>query len=338
MAHIEPAFGRRSFLQWSAASALGAAFLGSSAVEAVQAPAKALRGIFPIAWSPCTPDNRLDLDAMAAQVAFCNRGRVAGLAWPQNASGWMALPEKERLDGAEAMLAARKGGKTALMIGVQSIGDDIPTSVRLAKHAAVHGADAIISLPPETTDEQKVIDYYTALGAATDLPLMVQAVGDMRVELIVKMAERIPTLKGVKDEAGDPLERFARFRELAGDRLAIFSGAGGRTLLEEMHLGFAGCCPYVGVADLYQATFDLWEAGHQGEAFDLFGRISAFNSIPGANQYAMVARGIFGETTLYRQNPSKTGSTVSTAAPSDSAQKIFIRDALNEFLKPYLRM
>jgi 4-hydroxy-tetrahydrodipicolinate synthase len=321
---------RRDFLQWTAA--LSTTALAARAARAADI-AKPLRGIFPIAWSPCTPDNVLDLDAMAAQTAFCNHGNVAGLAWPQNASGWTALSEKERFDGAEAMLSAGKGGKTSLMIGVQSIGADIPTSVRFAKHAAAHGADAIISLPPDGKSDQTISDYYKAIGAATDLPLMVQAVGDMSVELIVRMAEQIPTLKGVKDESGDPLARFARFKALAGDRLAIFSGAGGRTLFEEMHLGFAGSCPYIGIADLYQETFDLWQAGRRKEAFDLFGRISAFNSITGANTYAMVARGVFKETTLYRQNPTKTGAVTAPAAPADPAQKAFIREALIEFLK-----
>ena len=321
---------RRDVLQWTAALAAMTFAAQGRAADA----AKPLRGIFPIAWSPCTPDNVLDLDAMAAQTTFCNRGNVAGLAWPQNASGWMALSEKERLAGAEAMLSAGKGGKTSLMIGVQSIGADIPASAQFAKHAAAHGADAIISLPPDGRSDQAIIDYYRAIGAATDLPLMVQAVGDMSVELIVRMAEQIPTLKGVKDEAGDPLARFARFKALAGDRLAIFSGAGGRTLFEEMHLGFAGSCPFIGLADLYQETFDLWRAGRRKEAFDLFGRLSAFNSVTGANAYAMIARGVFKETTLYRQNPSKIGATTAPAAPTDAAQRAFIRETLTEFLKP----
>ena len=321
---------RRQFLQ-------GAAAIGALSFSPALAAAKPLQGIFPIAWSPCTPDNALDLEAMAAQTAFCNRGRVAGLAWPQNASGWMALTEKERFAGAEAMLSAREHGKTKLMIGVQAPGGDIAVAMRFAKHAAAHGADAIISLPPEGKGDQAIIDYYKAIGAATDLALMAQAVGDMSVELIVRIAEQVPTLSAVKDEAGDPLVRFARFKALAGDRLAIFSGAGGRTLFEEMHLGFSGSCPFIGLADLYQETFDLWRAGRRKDAFDLFGRICAFNSLTGGNAYAMVARGVFKEATLYRQNPSMAGVTASPATPADDAQKALIREALGDFLKPWLR-
>ena len=43
-----------------------------------------------------------------------NRGGVQGFMWPQIASGWNdLLNETERMDGAEAILAAGKGGSTA---------------------------------------------------------------------------------------------------------------------------------------------------------------------------------------------------------------------------------
>ena len=84
---------RRDFL-----GMLGAGIaLSSSALRA--ASAKPLRGLFPIAFTPATPDNKMDLDGMAAQVKFCNRGGVHGLMWPQNASGWTNLTDAERMEG-----------------------------------------------------------------------------------------------------------------------------------------------------------------------------------------------------------------------------------------------
>src|SRR5580693_6198115 len=67
---------------------------------------KRFRGLFPIASSPFTPDNKLDLDCLAAEVSFCNRGGVPGLIWPQIASGWSTLSSDERFAGAEALTAA----------------------------------------------------------------------------------------------------------------------------------------------------------------------------------------------------------------------------------------
>ena len=108
---------RRDFLQMFGLGVAGFA-LSNSGLRA--APSKPLRGLFPIGFTPFTPDNKIDLEGLAAQVKFCNRGGVHGLMWPQNASGWTNLSDQERLDGNEAILAAGKGGKTALVLGVQS--------------------------------------------------------------------------------------------------------------------------------------------------------------------------------------------------------------------------
>ena len=284
--------GRREFLQVLGAGALGLT-AGSAAMAADKPGSKAMRGVFPIGQTPFTEDDKLDLECLAAEVRFCNRGGVHGFAWPQIASAWSTLSAQERLDGAEAILASGKGGKTALAIGVQTQRSDLAASIRYAKHAARNGADAIVSLPPEKASGQAMIEYYKAIGAATELPLMVQSQGEMSVDLLVEMFQQIPTMKCVKDEAGDPLQRVTQIRERTADKLAVFSGNGVRTMIDEMRLGFAGHCPFTGVSDLYASAFDLWHAGNRQKAFDMFGRILAFNSITGAAAYVMAARGVF---------------------------------------------
>src|ERR1700733_6222690 len=329
----ETLMNRRSFLQSSGAFAVSLAI--SRTVEATTTTgSKQLSGLFPIGETPFTADNKLDLDCLAAEVAFCNRGRVSGFVWPQIASGWSTLSEQERFDGAEALLAAGKGGKTALVIGVQAIGGDMATSLRYAKHAVEHGADAIISLPPEKASDQAMLDFYKTIGAATPLPLIVQSSGDMSVELIVEMSRQIPTMKCVKDEAGNPLARISEIQQGTGNKLAVFAGNGVRVMIDEMRLGFSGYCPTTGLSDLYQETFDLWHAGKHKEAFDMFGRILAFDSIQGVSQYILVARGVFKETTTHRPTP---GMGNQHEDKLDDAQKQVIRQALDEYLKPYLR-
>ncbi|MFO1246762.1 MAG: dihydrodipicolinate synthase family protein [Alphaproteobacteria bacterium] len=324
----DSAIDRRNFMISATAVASFVAFPGA----AIGADIKGYRGIYPIAWTPCKPDGALDLSAMAAQVAFCRRGKVAGLVWPQNASAWATLSEQEWTDGMHALLSAAKGGKTKIVIGVQSVGGDTEKSVRYAQLAAAHGADGIISLPPENATDAQIVAYYRAIGAATPLPLMMQAVGNTSVDLIIELSRQVPTLQAVKDEAGDPLTRAPQILKGTRGLLADFSGNGGHTMLAEMELGFSGSCPYVGLADLYQSSFDLWQAGNRKAAFDLFGRISAFNSIPGSNEYVLVARGVFSEDTVLRK---PAGAHAATAL--EPRQKLFIRDAMEQFLKPYAK-
>lgn len=326
--------GRREFLRLMGAGALGLAAHGA-ANGADQTGSKPMRGVFPIGQTPFTEDDKLDLDCLAAEVRFCNRGGVHGFAWPQIASGWSTLTTEERFSGAEAILAAGKGGKTAVAIGVQTVGSDLAASLKYARHAAKNGADAIVSLPPEKAGDQATLEYYKAIGASTGLPLIVQSQGEMSVELIVEMFKQIPTMRCVKDEAGEPLQRIAQIRERTADKLAVFSGNGVRTMIDEMRLGFAGHCPYTGIADVYASTFDLWHAGKRREAFDMFGRILAFNSITGSGAYVLAARGIFKETTKSRPAPGIAATR--GARPLDEASKQAIREALSSYLKPYLR-
>ncbi len=157
---------------------------------------------------------------------------------------------------------------------------DLAAVTRYAQHAAQHGADAIVSLPPaHVTDEKVLLDYYQQVGNLTDLPLFVQSQGKMSIDLIVEIYNTVPTVRQVKDEAGDPLARITELRRRTNDELKVFSGNGVRTMINEMELGFMGHCPTTGLADLYAAAFDLWHAGQHQEAFDMFGRICAFDSL-----------------------------------------------------------
>ncbi|MGA2275923.1 MAG: dihydrodipicolinate synthase family protein [Bryobacteraceae bacterium] len=332
--------GRREFLRTLGGSALGLALAGTG----YSAGTKPMRGVFPIGQTPVTESDQLDLECLQNEVKFCNRYKVHGFAWPQIASGWTTLSEKERRDGVEAILAAGKGGQAALVIGVQDKEGNLDKSIAYAKHAARNGADAIVSLPPEKADDKGMIEYYKTIGQATDLPLFVQSRGDMSVDLIVEMARQIPTMKCVKDEAGNPLARVTQIRERTNDKLAVFSGNGVRTMIDEMRLGFSGHCPTTVLSDFYAAAFDLWHAGKRAEAFDMFGRIQAFNSITGAGGYLMVMRGVFKESTKTRAMSmggsgaaGRSGGERPAAGPLDEATKQAVRDAWDEFMKPYLR-
>jgi len=119
-------------------------------------------------------------------------------------------------------------------------GKSVEEAVRYARHAEKLGARALISLPPAKADAAAQVAYYHEIGKATALPLFVQAVGNMSVETVLEMYRRTPTLRYIKDEAGQPLLRMAALREGTGGELKIFTGAHGRTLIDEMIRGLVG--------------------------------------------------------------------------------------------------
>ena len=354
--------GRRDFLKVLSGGALASALAFNQLSAAAKPGSKPMRGLFPIGSSPFTDSNQLDLECLAAEIKFLNRGGVHGVIWPQIASEWTSLSKQERLDGAEAMVAAGKGGKTAITIGVQ--GPDMATVLEYTKHADKIGADAICSLPPaNVTDENAVFDYYKQIGMATDLPLFVQSQPfPMSMDLIFRMYKEIPSFRQIKDEAGDTLARITQIRNRTDDGIKVFTGNGVRNMINELMLGAQGHCPTVDLADLYAQAFDLWYAGKRSEAFDMFGRVLCFGSVSqtvGApSKFVLVARGVF-KNTRSRGGMMAAGAAPGAAArgggappegrggggaagrrgptkPFDAEGEKTIRGAL-ELLKPYLR-
>ena len=327
---------RRTFLR----ALGGAAALVLAPSTSRPATGKSLAGVFPIGFSPFTEDNKLDVDGLAAQVTFCNRTGVHGFVWPQLASAWTTLSESERLDGSAAILSAGKGNKTALVIGVQA--PDMAAIERYSRHAERLGADAIIALPPSgVTDEKVLLEYYQQVGHFSGLPLFAQSTGSMSLDLLVAMFKTIPTFRQVKDEAGNPLGRIADIRRRTGDQLKVFSGFGVQTMITEMELGFSGHCPYVSVADIYAAAYDLWHQGEKRAAFDMFGRIQALSSMMPTNTLDILkARGVLKPDTKTRsvQSPPSASSGSAARRPSSPPMSLEeIRQTLKAYLAPYLK-
>jgi 4-hydroxy-tetrahydrodipicolinate synthase len=293
------------------------------ALAAAPSPAP-LRGIYPIVQTPFHDDGSLDAATLAKETKFLNQCGVQGMAWPQLASEFWSLTVDERLKGAEALLAAGKGGAAKLVIGVQS--DDADASVRLAKHAAAHGADALISLPPAGIG---LVEFFTKIAAAAPgLPLFLQAVGKITVEDVIALSRAVPAVRYVKDEAGVTLPRITEFRAKAPG-LGVFTGAHGRTLVDELLRGAAGSMPAAGPADLYAKAFTLFEKGRQHEAARAFARAAVF--VPEFEQYGieglkylLVLRGVFPNHVVRGPRNGDVGA-VATKTKLDDAGKRALR-------------
>jgi dihydrodipicolinate synthase/N-acetylneuraminate lyase len=322
---------RRALLATLAAGTLAAA----APAVAQTRRSRALAGVFPIAFTPGRPDGKVDFDGLASQVAFLRRGGVHGVAWPQIASGWTTLEEPERIKGAEVMVQAARGGKTAVVIGVQSRTGEFQEIERYTRHAEKIGADGVICIPPTGVDAAGLLALYQRIGKVTALPIMVQAVGDVSVDLLVRMYETIPNVRYVKDEAGDPMARVGEITRRTHGQLKSFSGRGVYTMISEMEAGFAGHCPFTSLADLYALAYDQFHAGDRRAAFETFGRIQAASSMfSQSNINVLIARGVFRPGTTSRLAPPPAGANTSPMRANTPDE---IKRVLDTYLKGHLR-
>jgi len=185
-------------------------------------------------------------------------------------------------------------------------------------------------------DPKALQAYYKEVGSATELPLFVQAVGQMSVDTILQMYRDIPTLRYVKDEAGQPLARIQTFREKTSDELKIFTGSHGKTLIDEMMRGFSGSMPAASFADVYASAWDQWHAGKKKEAVSTFGDaailINELSAYEDGMKYILYLRGVFKTYGLRHRN----GTAPQNRFLVDDRGKQVLREML-DLMKPVLR-
>jgi 4-hydroxy-tetrahydrodipicolinate synthase len=262
----------------------------------LSADTKSMRGIFPIMQTPYTDSGQLDTEVLAKEVKFLDRLGAHGVVWPQLASEWSELKPDERSAGAEAIIAAAKGARCAVVLGVQ--GPDAEAARRYARQAEKLGPDAIIALPPRDSGNlDRVADYYRVIAKECALPLIVQTIGDMSVEFVVRLRKDIPTLRFVKDEAGHTLSRISEYQRVAPE-LVVFTGAHGKTMIDELSRGASGTMPAASFADLYVQLWNYWQAGKREKAMEDLSRISLLvNQLSAygmpSMKYILHLRGVF---------------------------------------------
>jgi len=323
---------RRDFLIATAASSLL-----SPGGGATETSGKRLEGVFAIPQTPFTGSGAFDSEALANEIEFLHRMGVQGITWPVNASEWSQLTVDERLAGAETIVRtnrkAEASRRPAVVIAVQS--DEVDTAARIARHADKSGADAILAIPyksaVKTTDDQQM-EYYSTIAAASNKPMFVQAIGDMSVDLVLRIAKKNPTIRYVKDEAGNTTARLAEYRRREKILDGVFSGKHGPNFVDDLERGAAGQMPAAGFSDLYVATLQAWKAGKKDLAQESHARtlllaMHAVNyGVPG-QKYMLQLRGVLQNSVCRRD----AGAIV-----FDNDAKKAIETTMN-YLKPWLK-
>ena len=324
-----PGIDRRHFLQ-----SLALAAVAPLASYAKTDPSQ-FRGVYPIMQTPYNDSGALDFETLAKQTEWLDRTGTHGIVWPQLASEYARLTYDERIEGMSTIVEANKGLRPKCVLGVQA--EDAASAVKYARHADKIRPDAIIAIPPRKGDQYDfdldvMRDYYIAIGKATDLPLFIQAIGDVSVEFILDLMKKVPSLRFVKDEAGHTLYRISEFAQVDERRRPlIFTGGHGQTLIDEMARGSSGNMPAASVVDLYADCWNLWHAGQKAQAIDVFSKIMLFVTQFRAYgleslSYVLHLRGVFPNWKV--RSPRKD--------PMDKEAMAALERSY-EFVKPYLR-
>lgn len=233
-----------------------------------------LRGCIPILVTPFTDDGALDLESLKREIDWVIDEGAAGVACLAIASEGYKLTEDER----DAVVRSTVGHVLARVPVVASAdGPGEAPAVDRARRAVRLGADALMVLPPYFVKPgpDALISYYRRIAEAAAIPVMLQDAPQltgvsMSPSLWARMADASPGLRYIKVEGTPQGAAITETRALLGDRLGIFCGWGGLSLLDALERGAVGNMPAPNFTRFFADVQHSWEAGDREAAEHAF--------------------------------------------------------------------
>lgn len=244
------------------------------------------RGVFTIPCTPFTERGALDLDGLAAVVAFCVDAGAHGIVAPVLASeAWTLTPDERRLVLDALVTGVR--GRVPVVVGVSA--ETRQLSLLLAREAEDAGGDAVIAIPPVDCagELDAVYGYYQALSDTSALPIFVQNVDPpfgtrLPGSFVARLVREIPRVDWVKEETVPPGWAITTEIEEAGPKLrGIMGGIAGRYLFDEYRRGACGFMPACEVTDVHTQVWNALDTGDETRARALFNRLLPVLSFEG---------------------------------------------------------
>jgi dihydrodipicolinate synthase/N-acetylneuraminate lyase len=270
---------------------------------------KTMRGVFPIMATPYTESKAVDYEDLAREVEYLDRCKVPGMVWPQLFGETFELTREERLRGMEVIAKATRGRKPAVVLGVQ--GANLKEAMVYLEAAEKLDVDALIALPPtEVKTIGEWTTYFRTLANATKRPFFIQNWGGVAVKptvpQVMEVVRQCPNAGYLKEEIEPAIERMVELSKHRPAVKRVFAGGGGRSMIYEMRLGFDGVMAGNAYADVLVQIWDLWKAGEQARAREVFSKLililNCEQYITGVREYVMKRRRIFKTMVSRRRN------------------------------------
>lgn len=233
-----------------------------------------LAGVVPILATTFAENGDLDLTSQLHLVDYLLEQGAHGLGLFGNASEGYALSETERRE-LMRHIVRHVNGRVPLIVSSGHAGTR--AAVESSREAEAEGAAALMVLPPFylKTDGDGLVRYYGEIGAAVNIPIMVQDAPlmtqvAMPPALLGRMAREIERVRYVKVEAPPTAPKVTEVLRQSGGSLAVFGGLNCQFLFEELERGAVGTMPNSDLASTYVRIWDLFHAGDKREAWRVF--------------------------------------------------------------------
>jgi 2-keto-3-deoxy-L-arabinonate dehydratase len=235
-----------------------------------------LHGCIPILVTPFADDGSLDLKSLEREIEWVLSEGASGVACVAIASEGYKLTESER-DAVIATTVRRVDGRVPVVASADGPGEE--PAIDRAGRAAALGAAALMVLPSYFVKPgpDALASYYARIAEVSRLPIMLQDAPQltgvpMSPALWARMAEATPGLRYIKAEGTPQGPTISEALRLCGDRVGVFCGWGGLSLLDALERGAIGNMPAPNFTRFFADVQRFWEAGDRERAGQLFDR------------------------------------------------------------------
>ncbi|MEF2245516.1 MULTISPECIES: dihydrodipicolinate synthase family protein [unclassified Paenibacillus] len=295
-----------------------------------------LQGIVVPTVTPLNEREEVQLDALRKLNEHMMKGGVHGL-FPLGTTGEFARMDDEQKEQVARVTIEQAAGRVPVYVGVGDTGTR--KVLRNMKKAHSWGADVIVSTLPyyyPVNDEREQLQYFEAIAASTDLPVMMYnmpaTVGVNIAPSVVERLSHVPNIIGIKDSSGnyDYIHACLRIKKASSQVFQIFVGdesLSARALLA----GADGLVPSLGnvFPKLLVQLYEACAAKEHERAEDLQQELSIIN------QFNKVGDSWLGALILRKKLLSMMGLSPEKVSHPSLAMDSAADDKLDRFIKKW---
>ena len=185
--------------------------------------------------TPFDESGEVDEKTFRQVIDFELDAKVDGLMVAGSYGQGPVMRPDQRMRAAEVALEQARG-KAPVIVHVGA--PDIQSVILLAEHSAKIGADALLIVPPyyyTYHSEFELVEHYRAVARAVSLPIYIYnnkryAGIDITPEFARRLAEEVPTIRGIKLAWGTLEESVKYLSALKGCDFGVFPGTPTETI------------------------------------------------------------------------------------------------------------
>jgi len=250
-----------------------------------------LSGIFPVLPTPFDEGGAPDEGSLRRLVRYVIASGADGATYPGVASEVAELTTEERLR-LVAVVQDELAGKLPLIVGISST--SVGTSAMLGREAKARGAAAfMVAAPADRKDTHAQVAFFGELASALAAPLMLQNVpppagAGLTPEALIPILQAVPGIAYVKEETVPSGQRLTQVRHRApASLLAVFGGAGGRYVTDELRRGAAGSMPAIELAEVHAKLMTAHRARDDERVRAIFTRMLPILNVQAVFRWAL---------------------------------------------------